>query len=87
MSDNFQFIVNDFDAAKTEHKGISMTYNEAIIEARDKVSETSKSWFIFKDGGDEYHVGDNVRQLPSTAIQNRHHDLRVTAVIDPVWQE
>jgi hypothetical protein len=64
-----------------------MTYNEAIIEARDKVSETSKSWYIFKDGGDEYHVGDNVRQFPSSAIQNGHHNLRVTAVVNPVWQE
>ena len=64
-----------------------MTYNEAIIEAREKVSETSKSWYIFKDGGAEYHVGDNARQLPGTAIQNGQHNLRVTAIVDPVWQE
>ena len=48
-----------------------MTYNEAIIEAREKVSETSKIWYIFKDGGDEYHVGDNIRQLPGTYVRKQ----------------
>jgi hypothetical protein len=64
-----------------------MTYNEAVVEAREKVSETSKSWYIFSDGKENYHIGDNARQIPSTAIQNSHHELRVTAVVNPVWQE
>ncbi|MBF0446583.1 MAG: hypothetical protein HQL67_00110 [Magnetococcales bacterium] len=64
-----------------------MTYNEAVVEAREKASKTLKSWYIFHDGKEEYHVGDNARQLPSTAINNGQHGLRVTAVVNPVWQE
>ncbi|MBF0454660.1 MAG: hypothetical protein HQL72_07550 [Magnetococcales bacterium] len=64
-----------------------MTYNEAVVEAREKASETSKSWYIFIDGKENYHIGDSTRQIPSTAINNGNHNLRVTAVVNPVWQE
>ncbi|MBF0358012.1 MAG: hypothetical protein HQL70_05345 [Magnetococcales bacterium] len=64
-----------------------MTYNEAVVEARENASKTSKSWYIFSDGQENYHIGDNARQIPSTAISNGYHELRVTAVVNPVWQE
>lgn len=63
-----------------------MTYNEAVVEARENASKTSKSWYIFSDGKN-YHIGDNAVQIPSTAIQNGSHELRVTAIVNPIWQE
>lgn len=64
-----------------------MTYNEAIVEAREKASKTSKSWFIFSDRHKNYHVGDSVKQVPGTATPSRPHDMHVMAVVNPIWQE
>lgn len=40
-----------------------MTYNEAIIEARDLVERTNKSWYILKDYQGDYSVSSSSEPL------------------------
>lgn len=63
-----------------------MTFNEAVVEAREQASRTSRSWFIFTDGRDNFRVGDN-RTTFQKSKKPGNVGFQVAAVVDPVWKE
>ena len=63
-----------------------MTYNEAVVEAREQASKTSRSWFIFTNGREDYRVADNRNPTSARSPSNRQR-MRIAAVVNPVWKE
>ncbi|MBF0180198.1 MAG: hypothetical protein HQM03_09250 [Magnetococcales bacterium] len=63
-----------------------MTYNEAIVAARENAAKTRKSWYIFSDGRENYKVRDHYAG-PQGISGSESRDFQVTAVVHPVWQD
>ncbi|MBF0107596.1 MAG: hypothetical protein HQL76_00265 [Magnetococcales bacterium] len=63
-----------------------MTYNEAVVTAREMASRTLKSWLIYFDGKDDYQVQEQRIPTPRTMVKEQHH-FRLKAVVNPVWME
>ncbi len=63
-----------------------MTYNEAIVAARENAASTRKSWYIFSDGRENYKVRDNYLGVQGF-VGAESRDFQITAVVHPVWQE
>ncbi|MBF0212031.1 MAG: hypothetical protein HQM00_00560 [Magnetococcales bacterium] len=63
-----------------------MTYNEAVVAARENAAKTRKSWYILSDGRENYKVGDRQSGNPAKLGQESR-DFHITAVVHPVWQE
>lgn len=63
-----------------------MTYNEAVVAARDNAAKTRKSWYIFSDGRENYKVRDQYTG-PQGLFGPESRDFQITAVVHPVWQE
>ncbi|MBF0614732.1 MAG: hypothetical protein G8237_13255 [Magnetococcales bacterium] len=63
-----------------------MTYNEAVVAARENAAKTRKSWYILSDGRENYKIRDHQAGVPGKlGIEGR--DFQLTAVVHPVWQE
>ena len=80
--DNFTFVQWIGHAGRAA----KMTFNEAVVEAREQASKTSRSCFIFTDGRDNFRVGDN-RTTFRNVKKPGNGDLQLAAVVDPVWKE
>ncbi|MBF0428013.1 MAG: hypothetical protein HQL94_03760 [Magnetococcales bacterium] len=63
-----------------------MTYNEAVIAARENAATTRKSWYIFSDGRENYKVRDQYTGQHNM-LGKESRDYQITAVVHPVWQE
>ncbi|MBF0342029.1 MAG: hypothetical protein HQL95_13860 [Magnetococcales bacterium] len=63
-----------------------MTYNEAVVAARENAAKTRKSWYILSDGRENYKVRDQ-QSGASGKLGQESRDFQITAVVHPVWQE
>ncbi|MBF0417389.1 MAG: hypothetical protein HQL86_03970 [Magnetococcales bacterium] len=63
-----------------------MTYNEAVVAARENAAKTRKSWYILSDGRENYKIRDHHSGMTGKLGQESR-DFQITAVVHPVWQE
>ncbi|MBF0147229.1 MAG: hypothetical protein HQL84_13820 [Magnetococcales bacterium] len=63
-----------------------MTYNEAVVTAREMATQTLRSWLIYFDGKDDYQVLEQKHTSPDSMTWE-HNGFRLKAVVNPVWME